>query len=90
MYRNERLAYKAGRHHSLTGLGHRTRTCTFLLPKQVDYLLSQSEVAGALGFEPRLTESKSVVLPLHYAPMIGAPGWNRTIYSVLPRLCYAI
>ena len=25
-------------------------------------------VAGPQGFEPRLTESKSVVLPLHYGP----------------------
>ena len=25
-------------------------------------------VAGLLGFEPRTTESKSVVLPLHYSP----------------------
>jgi len=54
------------------GLGHRTRTCTFLLPKQVDYLLSQSEVdlAGPSGFEPELTESKSGVLPLHYGPIV--------------------
>jgi hypothetical protein len=84
MYGNERLAYKAGRHHSLTGLGHRTRTRTFLLPKQVDYLLSQSEMAGALGLEPRLAQSKCAVLPLHYAPMIGAPRWIRTIVSALP------
>ena len=27
-------------------------------------------MAGALGIEPRLTESKSVVLPLHNAPTI--------------------
>ena len=26
-------------------------------------------MAGVLGFEPRLTESKSVVLPLHYTPI---------------------
>ena len=25
-------------------------------------------VAGPQGFEPQLTESKSVVLPLHYGP----------------------
>ena len=25
-------------------------------------------LAGPQGFEPRLTESKSVVLPLHYGP----------------------
>ena len=25
-------------------------------------------LAEVLGFEPRLTESKSVVLPLHYTP----------------------
>ena len=27
-------------------------------------------LAGALGIEPKLTESKSVVLPLHNAPTI--------------------
>src|SRR3954466_6621373 len=26
--------------------------------------------AGELGFEPRLTESESVVLPLHHSPML--------------------
>ena len=26
-------------------------------------------VAGTLGFEPRITDSKSVVLPLHYIPI---------------------
>ena len=25
-------------------------------------------MAGELGFKPRLTDSKSVVLPLHYSP----------------------
>src|SRR5438105_1753365 len=27
------------------------------------------EVAGELGFEPRQTESESVVLPLHHSPL---------------------
>lgn len=27
------------------------------------------EVAGELGFEPRLTESESAVLPLNYSPI---------------------
>ena len=27
------------------------------------------ELAGTQGFEPQLTESKSVVLPLHYVPV---------------------
>ena len=31
-------------------------------------------VAGELGFEPRLTESESGVLPLHYSPEFG-PIW---------------
>ena len=30
-------------------------------------------MAGLLGFEPRLTESKSGVLPLHYRPTFLAP-----------------
>ena len=29
---------------------------------------AELKLAGALGIEPRLTESKSVVLPLHNAP----------------------
>ena len=58
------------RHRLETGLEHRARTCTFLLPKQVDYLLSQSELAGALGLEPRPAQSKCAVLPLHYAPIL--------------------
>ena len=28
----------------------------------------RTPLAGILGFEPRLTESKSAVLPLHYIP----------------------
>ena len=31
-------------------------------------------VAGPQGFEPRLTESKSVVLPLHYGPTKWLPS----------------
>ena len=29
---------------------------------------------GLLGFEPRRTESKSVVLPLHYNPIVSLPA----------------
>ena len=29
---------------------------------------TEAKLAGALGIEPRLTESKSVVLPLHNTP----------------------
>ena len=35
--------------------------------------LENSIVAGELGFEPRLTESESAVLPLNYSP-IRTPG----------------
>ena len=28
------------------------------------------DLAGTQGFEPQLTESKSVVLPLHYVPIL--------------------
>ena len=31
---------------------------------------TEAKLAGALGIEPKLTESKSVVLPLHNAPTI--------------------
>jgi hypothetical protein len=30
-------------------------------------------LAGELGFEPRLTESESAVLPLNYSPIRVAP-----------------
>jgi hypothetical protein len=33
-------------------------------------------MAGELGFEPRLTESESAVLPLNYSPIFG--GSNTT------------
>jgi hypothetical protein len=29
-----------------------------------------NQMAGELGFEPRLTESESAVLPLNYSPMV--------------------
>jgi hypothetical protein len=34
---------------------------------------------GELGFEPRLTESESVVLPLHYSPLLIAPVGARPL-----------
>jgi hypothetical protein len=36
-------------------------------------------MAGIPGFEPRLSESKSLVLPLHHIPtkfLAGAPGFE--------------
>ena len=35
--------------------------------------LQRLSVAGELGFEPRLTESESAVLPLNYSPTAEAP-----------------
>src|SRR5258706_11319187 len=32
-------------------------------------------VAGELGFEPRQTESESVVLPLHHSPIFSDTYW---------------
>lgn len=32
-------------------------------------------MAGEPGFEPRLTESESVVLPLNYSPAVAAEAW---------------
>ncbi len=32
----------------ILGLGHRLRTCTFLAPNEVDFLLSQSEIKSSL------------------------------------------
>ena len=43
-------------------------------------------MAGVLGFEPRITESKSVVLPLHYTPTKIGPGSGiRTHDLLLPK-----
>ena len=40
-------------------------------------------MAGALGIEPKLTESKSVVLPLHNAPTIKQDTFFFTIRKVI-------
>jgi hypothetical protein len=32
--------------------------------------IPDQSMAGELGFEPRLTESESAVLPLNYSPMV--------------------
>lgn len=49
---------ESGRHASLT--------------QQPYYLLhTYKEMAGALGFEPRLMDPESIVLPLYYAPAKG-------------------
>ena len=47
------------------GLGHRLRTCTFLAPNQVDFLLSQSEknMVDRNGIEPFLQACKARVPP---------------------------
>ena len=47
-------------------------------------------MAEASGIEPLLTESKSVVLPLHNAPtVIGACSWFRTTgLTLIKRLLY--
>ena len=34
----------------------------------LERVIEQRREAGELGFEPRLTESESVVLPLHHSP----------------------
>src|SRR5947209_4331901 len=58
--------------HSVNGDGYRTprmaRNARFVRPAGIrsgrrDWL------AGGLGFEPRLTESESAVLPLNYPPI---------------------
>jgi hypothetical protein len=43
----------------------------------------RSELAGEPGFEPGLTESESVGLPLTYSPT-GAEGWPRSV-----RACFS-
>jgi hypothetical protein len=43
-------------------------------------LQAQSALAGELGFEPRLTESESAVLPLNYSPL---KHLKAIVYSVL-------
>src|ERR1700686_4888914 len=47
-------------------------------------LARRSHLAGELGFEPRQTESESVVLPLHHSPRI----YKRIQYVI--RFCLAI
>jgi hypothetical protein len=47
-------------------------------------ILKEKFVAGELGFEPRLTESESAVLPLNYSPI-----WSRH-QSLSGRFAYAV
>ena len=37
---------------------------------------------GLLGFEPRMTESKSVVLPLHYNPIFCQQLFTTDLFEV--------
>lgn len=37
---------------------------------QISNKIDLSSLVGLLGFEPRQTESKSVVLPLHHNPIV--------------------
>ena len=51
-------------------------------------------MADSQGFEPRLTESKSAVLPLHHeSKMVGAAGFEPATAcsqsKCTTRLCYA-
>jgi hypothetical protein len=39
-------------------------------------------MAGELGFEPRLTESESAVLPLNYSPMAAQIADNSYIFNM--------
>ena len=49
--------------------GERSHTIAFTEQCADHYTTNTIEkLAGALGIEPKLTESKSVVLPLHNAP----------------------
>src|SRR5262249_11424066 len=38
-------------------------------------------LAGELGFEPRLTESESAVLPLNYSPLVAQIAVNAYIFK---------
>jgi hypothetical protein len=49
---------------------------------QISKKADLSSLVGLPGFEPRLTESKSVVLPLHHNPIIflaHAQNWDAKI-----------
>ena len=41
------------------------------------------EVAGGLGFEPRLTESESVVLPLDDPPFNSFESYMDLLYDII-------
>ena len=63
----------AGREHNYLTFGvldgERSHTIAFTEQCADHYTTNTIEnLAGALGIEPKLTESKSVVLPLHNAP----------------------
>ena len=41
-------------------------------PKSAQGVLKSPQKIGSLGFEPRMSESESEVLPLHYEPVVGS------------------
>jgi site-specific DNA recombinase len=48
---------------------------------------SKSEMVGELGLEPRLSDSESLVLPLHYSPMKAGKTERTLKISVLKNHC---
>ena len=79
-------------------------SCNLAVPvRQLEYSLTKLptgvgnpmhfSLAGALGIEPRTTDSKSVVIPLHYAPTTIAKflknSWLGTAHLMFPAQLFA-
>ena len=71
-----------------------TRTPVFAVRgRRLDRLTMEAKVAGELGFEPRMNESESLVLPLHHSPTCQPSTTCPTderYYSVVCLRCQAI
>ena len=63
-----------------------TKNATHLL--QIESCKTR-EQAGELGFEPRLTDPESVVLPLHYSPKTGGAASFRPLLKTTRRCRWA-
>ena len=50
-------------------------------------IMPPSRLAGGLGFEPRLAESESAVLPLDDPPVRYVPGYRFEYWGRLRALC---
>ena len=76
LYRDPALAESAIRKlETGTKATNRAPNCLKMFRTQKEVKFSDFKLAGGLGFEPRLAESESAVLPLNYPPRDQVPDF---------------